>query len=94
MKTEEIVIANLKCNGCATTISNELLKINGVQNVKVNHETDTVLATMADDVARTTLVQKLHDLGYPEATEKNGLLLKLKSYSSCMLGRIDNLSPA
>ena len=25
MKTEEIIIANLKCNGCATTIKRELL---------------------------------------------------------------------
>lgn len=27
MKTEEIIIANLKCNGCATTIKRELLQL-------------------------------------------------------------------
>jgi hypothetical protein len=28
---------------------------------------------------------------WPEATEKNGLLLQLKSYTSCMIGKINNL---
>jgi len=34
----------------------------------------------------------LYDLGYPEATEENGLLLQIKSYASCMVGRISNLT--
>ncbi len=39
MKTETIYIANLKCGGCATTITKELAEIAGVSNVKV----DTIL---------------------------------------------------
>jgi copper chaperone CopZ len=90
MKTEEIKIANLKCNGCATTIKKELLKLDGVNEVKVDNDNDSVTITYKEKV-RSSIIDKLHYLGYPEATEKNGLLLKLKSYSSCMIGKINNL---
>ncbi len=90
MITEEIKIANLKCGGCATTITKELLKLEGIDQVSVNNNNDSVTVTYKDDV-RDTILQKLHQLGYPEATEKNGLLLQLKSYSSCMIGKINNL---
>ena len=32
------------------------------------------------------------ELGYPEATEENGLLLQLKSFASCMTGRVHNMT--
>ncbi len=38
MKTEEVIVANIKCNGCATTIKNELLKIDGVLSAEVFNE--------------------------------------------------------
>jgi copper chaperone CopZ len=90
MTTEKIIIANLKCSGCATTIKNDLLKINGVKDVSVDVENDAVNVSYEGPI-REAIVDKLHDLGYPEATEKNGLLLQLKSYTSCMLGKIQNL---
>lgn len=93
MKTEKIVIANLKCDGCATTIKSELLKLEGVKSAEVEMETDAVNVTYDDNV-RDAIVSKLHSLGYPEATEKNGLLLQLKSYASCMVGRVSNMKHA
>ena len=42
MTTEKIIIANLKCSGCATTIKKELENLEGVQNVFVDPETDSV----------------------------------------------------
>jgi copper chaperone CopZ len=90
MKTAEIKIANLKCGGCASTIKKELLQLEGVNEVNVNNDTDSVRVAYNEEV-RESIVNRLHELGYPEATEKNGLLLKLKSYSSCMIGKINNL---
>jgi copper chaperone CopZ len=90
MKTEEIKIANLKCGGCATTIKKELLELIGVDEVKVDNDNDSVTVTYKEEV-RENILHRLHQLGYPEATEKNGLLLQLKSYSSCMIGKINNL---
>ena len=90
MTTEKIIIANLKCNGCATTIKNDLLAIKGVSEVIVDTEKDSVVI-IYDGLDRTVIIDKLYSLGYPEATEKNGLLLQLKSYASCMVGRVNNL---
>lgn len=78
MTTEKIIIANLKCSGCATTIKKELEKSEGVNDVIVDPETDSVDLSY-ENIERDVIIQKLHSLGYPEATEKNGLLLQLKS---------------
>ena len=91
MKTEKIIIANLKCGGCATTIKNDLLKLNGVNEVSVDIENDAVNVNYNDDLDRNIIIDKLHSLGYPEATAENGLLLQIKSYASCMVGKINNL---
>jgi copper chaperone len=91
MKTEKITIANLKCGGCETTIKKGLLNIDGVTSVKIDQETDTVHVTYDDNIEREKITNKLHSMGYPEATEENGLLLKIKSYASCMIGKIDNI---
>lgn len=92
MKTEEIIVANIKCSGCATTIKNELLKLSGVSNAEIFNEKDLVKVSYSDTTNREVIVNKLHSLGYPEATERNGLLIQLKSYASCMVGRVSNLT--
>lgn len=89
MKTESIIVANLKCSGCASTIKKELLQLAGVETVTVDNEKDQITVSY-ENIDRTKITQKLHSLGYPEATEENGLLLQLKSFSSCMVGRINN----
>ena len=88
MKTEKIIIANLKCGGCEHTIKTKLTELPGVESVVVNHDEDSVTITHNETSSRKDFTDKLHDLGYPEATEENGLLLQLKSYASCMVGRI------
>lgn len=89
MENEKIVVANLKCSGCATTIKKELLKIKGVRDVKVDIDNDAV-TLVSENANRNSIIERLSALGYPEATEKNGLLLQLKSYASCMIGRVNN----
>jgi copper chaperone CopZ len=91
MKTDVITIANLKCDGCETTIKKALLKIEGVSSVKIDQEKDIVKVIHDDNIERIKITNKLHSLGYPEATVENGLLLQLKSYASCMIGKIENL---
>jgi copper chaperone len=89
METEKIIIANLKCSGCENTIKTKLSEMEGVESVIVNHEEDSVTITHSGKVKREDLAKKLHSIGYPEATEENGLLLQLKSYASCLIGRIN-----
>jgi copper chaperone CopZ len=91
MKTEEIIIANLKCSGCATTIKNNLMELPGIQDVNVVNDEDKVIVSY-DNLDRSAITEKLHSLGYPEATEENGLLLQLKSFASCMVGRVNDMT--
>ena len=88
MITDTITISNLKCSGCAHTIKTRLFGIEGVNNVTIDHDNDVVTVEHEDEVLRDALTDELYRLGYPEATEENGLLLKMKSYASCAIGRM------
>ncbi|HRI32499.1 MAG TPA: heavy metal-associated domain-containing protein [Saprospiraceae bacterium] len=88
MKNEKILIANLKCGGCEKTIISNIMDMEGVESVVVNQEEDSVTISHNDILTRSDFTKKLYSLGYPEATEENGLLLQLKSYVSCAIGRM------
>ncbi len=88
MPIENIVIANLSCGGCVNTITKTLMAISGVEKVDVELLTGTVSTHYLDGITREQLTQALWSIGYPEATEKNGLLTKLKSRASCLTGKI------
>ena len=89
MKTEKLLVANLKCSGCANTITKKISELKGVHKVVVDPDQDSVTVDYEETTPRTEITKTLHGLGYPEATEENGLLLQLKSYASCMIGRIN-----
>lgn len=83
----EIYIENLKCGGCANTITKELSAIKGVENVEVI--VDKSLVTL--NTSGTILIQvkeKLSKLGYPEVGDTNNIVHKAKSFVSCAVGRI------
>jgi len=90
MKTENITIANLSCGGCVNTITKKLTAITGVEKVEVDLETNNVSVDHNETVNREQLTQMLLSIGYPEATEKNGLLTQLKSVTSCLTGKLSN----
>ena len=90
MTTDHIIIANLSCNGCVNTITKKLSILDGVNSVTVNLESNMVSVTHNDETSFEQLTKTLASIGYPEATEKNGLLTQLKSISSCMTGKFSN----
>lgn len=89
MKTEIVIIENLKCHGCANTIRKGLSKIKGVSSVEIDVEASEVqIGYEGADNAREVFVQKLRKLGYPE--EGTGKLnQQIKSYISCAIGRVN-----
>lgn len=87
MINENIVVANLKCGACANSIKNKLNELKGIDTINVDLDTNTVSITHQGIVNRETITAQLKGMGYPEATEENGLLLQLKSYASCMIGK-------
>lgn len=87
MKTEIIVVENLKCAGCMNTITSGLKSLKGVDSVSINDQTSEVTVSGDEMPDRAVLAEKLDHLGYPEVGH-NSLLKKAKSYVSCAVGRM------
>lgn len=84
----KIFIENLKCGGCAATITKELSALENVEHVAVNVEESLVLVkTNTEEL--TGVKEKLAKLGYPETGSKNTVVHKAKSFVSCAVGRMD-----
>ena len=82
---QQFEVENIKCGGCMNSIKTALLKLDGVIEVSIDKEIDTV--TVTGTVNREDVVNKLNDLGYPEKGN-NTLIRKAKSYVNCAIGRM------
>ena len=87
----QIIVENLKCNGCATTIRKELARMEGVSSVTVDVETSSVQVELDDAVTLVKVKAKLLGLGYPEINAVHGIskiAAGAKSYVSCAVGKL------
>jgi copper chaperone CopZ len=87
--TTTLNIQNLKCHGCANTITKRLSELEDLSNVTVDTTNNAVSFDYNNDTtleAATTLLSKL---GYPVEGEHNPLTKKAKSFVSCAIGRMD-----
>ena len=85
------LVENIKCEGCATHIRNELGVVRGVQSVRVDIKNGEVLV-ISEPGMRMQLGELLNHLGYPEKGSVQGVdavKSKIKSYVSCAIGRIN-----
>ncbi len=83
-----INIQNLKCGGCANTITNNLAQLEAITEVTVNVEESTVSFAYPTEERLMEVKEKLKTLGYPEDGEANSLGSKAKSYVSCAIGKM------
>lgn len=83
-----LFIQNLKCGGCANTITNKLNNLVNISNVMVNVEEDSVSFSYEDELALLNAKETLKINGYPEQGEHNSFGTKAKSYVSCAVGRM------
>lgn len=88
MKTT-IPIQNLKCGGCANTITKGISAIDAIKNVSVNVDDNTVTFSYETEEQVNEVKNKLKSLGYPVDGETNTLGDKAKSYVSCAIGKIN-----
>ncbi len=89
MITTILKLENIKCRGCANTIKNGLLKIEGVKQAEVNVKESEVTVTYKDDDILNIIKKKLSRLGYPEAGN-NSIGSKAKSFVSCAIGKLNS----
>lgn len=57
---QALTVENIKCGGCMNSIKTALMKINGMENVSIDQDTETV--TVDETAERTTLIQVLSKL--------------------------------
>jgi copper chaperone len=81
-----LTLVNIKCSGCANTIT-KMLKKRGCTNILVNPETQNVSFEGGNIQEVKSLLSKL---GYPEkgSPEADSFLKKGKSFFSCAFGKI------
>lgn len=84
---QQFEVENIKCGGCMNSIKTALLKLDGITEVSIDKEIDTV--TVSGTLNREAVVNKLNDLGYPEKGN-NTLIRKAKSYVNCAIGRMSD----
>jgi copper chaperone len=90
----KILVDNLKCGGCASTITKQLGLLPGINQVTVHPDLGEVDLEHTEQANLAQVKQKLHDLGYPESGTTAGfdkITSNMKSYVSCAIGRF---SPA
>ena len=87
MKTT-IKIQNLKCHGCANTITKKLNLLKNISEVEVNNDEQTVTFLYNNEADLVSVKSTLQSLGYPEFSEINSMGEKAKSFVSCALGRV------
>ncbi|MDQ7043127.1 MAG: heavy-metal-associated domain-containing protein [Sulfurimonas sp.] len=92
MKTT-IKVQNVKCGGCASTLTNKLKDKFGEIEVNLEVMPREITLDIEDDKL-DALHEALKGLGYPVAGESFGFIedtsMKAKSFVSCAIGKIDN----
>lgn len=88
MKTLDLEVENIKCSGCANSITKSLLGIEGVLEVKeVDLENQIIHLNVSDDCQVEPISDKLKSMGYPPKGD-NDWFLNAKSYVSCAIGKV------
>lgn len=88
----QIYIDNLKCGGCANTLTRELNKLGGIKKVKVDIDHEMIELDTLENFDFRYVKEKLLSLGYPEKDTVHGfqkLTAGAKSYVSCAIGRLN-----
>ncbi|MDR7210248.1 heavy-metal-associated domain-containing protein [Flavobacterium piscis] len=82
---QQIIVENIKCGGCMNSIQTALLKLDNIEKVVIDKETETI--TITGDIEKVIVVSKLNELGYPEKGD-NSMLKIAKSYVNCAIGKM------
>lgn len=85
-----LVIQNLKCGGCANTITTKISTIENITDLEVDVESSSVSFTFQNANDLNTVKEKLAHLGYPIEGDKNTVVSKAISYVSCATGKMSN----
>lgn len=83
-----IIVQNLKCGGCAKTITTKISEVENISNVSVDVESSTVSFVYEGVNDALVVKDKLRTLGYPSIDGKNSITAKAISFVSCATGKM------
>lgn len=89
--TYSISVENIKCGGCASTITTRLKEMDIVDNCEVDIE-NGIVSIDGSETSRAQVTEKLLSLGYPESGTAEGIKAakaKATSIVSCAIGRMN-----
>jgi len=87
-----IQVENIKCGGCANTISSRLSEMEIIDICEVDVK-QGLITISGNESGRAEVARLLFKLGYPETGTTEGLkaaAAKAKSFVSCAVGRLNN----
>ncbi len=82
-----LIVQNLKCGGCANTITNKLSEIANISDINIDIDASKVSFNFINDTDAIAVKEKLKSLGYPTVEDENSLTAKAKSFVSCATGK-------
>ena len=88
--TYNLSVENIKCGGCANTITSKLNALDVIDSCEVDVE-NGIVTVNGDESNKAEVTQLLLKLGYPETGTAEGMKAakaKAKSFVSCAVGRI------
>ena len=65
MSSLNLIVTNVKCDGCVDNIINGLSTIDGMDDVAVDKLSGTIQIT-GTNLDKSTITNKLSELGYPQ----------------------------
>ena len=83
-----IIVQNLKCGGCAKTITTRISEVDNISEVSVDVESSTVTFIYEGINDALKVKDKLKALGYPSINGKNSIKSKATSFVSCATGKM------
>ena len=86
-----ITVENIKCSGCAGSITKKLSSTFNTEDINVNIEKGVITIDL-DNSRREELAKVLLDIGYPEIDSVHGFdsaKAKAKSFVSCAIGKMN-----
>ena len=85
---QTIEVQNLRCGGCANTITKKLNTVPNLSEIEVDIEQSKISFKYESDEDVSAAKQKLKSLGYPTVDEDNSIVDKGKSFVSCATGKL------
>ena len=87
----KIEVENIRCGGCASTISKKLLENDDIKSVDIQIDDQIVVIDVDNESVKEVAIDVLAGLGYPLKGSVEGVAAlkgKAKSVVSCAIGKM------